>query len=154
MRRGKSEPTTPKAVAALAGAVFPKGKGVGKRTVQNGMAQNVLKTPVAQKVSKPRAPRSAKKNVESKSPQDNFGYKPGAIRRKKSDGKTAVERGVGIMPKVPEASVVPTWEGKGGLKGMKLTGLQKLASKHGIDISQHGQSPKKIKAYLKGHFNL
>ena len=155
VRRGKSEPTTPKAVVALAGAISPKGKGVGIRKAQSIIAQNVLNTPIAQKVSKPRAPRSAKKIVASKSPQDNFGYKPGAIRRKKSDGKTAVERGVGIMPRAPEvATTAPSWEGKGGLKAMKLPGLKKLATKHGIDITQHGQSPKKIKAHLKGHFNL
>ena len=58
------------------------------------------------------------------------------------------------MPRAPKvATTAPSWEGKGGLKAMKLPGLKKLATKHGIDITQHGQSPKKIKAHLKGHFN-
>ena len=48
----------------------------------------------------------------------------------------------------------PQWAGKGGLQHMKLVGVQKVAHKHGIDVSHLGQSLKKIKSHLKGHFNI
>ena len=79
---------------------------------------------------------------------------PGTPESTKSDATTVTDyTNNSTASNSPEKAAVH-WAGKGGLQHMKLVGLLKFASKHGVDVSQHGQSPKKVKAHLKKHFNL
>ena len=65
-----------------------------------------------------------------------------------------VQEGVpNLRPPPPAAAAEPPampavhWAGQGGLKHMRLVGLQRLAGQHGVDVSQYGESPQKIKAF-------
>jgi hypothetical protein len=156
-----------------AGGKFLKREG-GGAVGRSAVVKDAMGVP-GPKPKRKRSPKATNIAGDATSVQSNNSFKPEQI---KARGLNLAARGVGPQPRrritkapappagpppapaplstpaPPTTPAVdkPTYD---KIKHLKLPGLQKLLAKHKVDIPEADmQSPKKIKAHLKKHFNL